>query len=391
MKKISLFALLSLALFSACQSSTEESALSAEQIKTQLLEKKSLLKQLEGEIADLLQQLERLDTLHVTPQTTVTVDTLVLSDFFHYVDLQATILPEHEVLVSPEISGRIQKLYVREGQKVARGQKIAELDVQTLVAQKAELLTQWSLAQDLLQRQEGLWKEKIGTELQYLEAKNNVERLEKSMATLDLTLEKATLYAPASGVVLQLNAKEGELASPGMPIASLVSSKELKLVAELPETYLTRVALGDQVQVLFPALQQEQSARIQLIGSVINPANRTFKIEARIQPDPKDLIKPNMMAKVKINDFSLKNTLVLPLPLVQQEISGKEYVMLVDYSGDTPKSQKRYIKTGKAFSNKTTVESGLEPGEIIVVEGARGLVSGLKLNILTREQASKIF
>jgi RND family efflux transporter MFP subunit len=391
MKKISLIALLLLALLVACNNNSESTEATAEYLKIQLKEKKSLLKELEGEIANILLQLEQLDTLNQSQLTTVTVDTMTLTDFFHFVDLQATILPENEVLVTPEISGRIQKLYVREGQKVSKGQKIGDLDVQSLLSQRSELETQYSLAKDLLSRQEGLWKEKIGSELQYLEAKNTVERLEKSIATLDLTINKASVYAPANGVVLQLNAKEGELASPGLPIVSIVSSKELKVVAELPETYLTRVKIGDKLQVLFPALQQEQPATIKLIGSVINPANRTFKIEASIKADANDLIKPNMMVKVKINDFSLENTLVLPLPLVQQEISGKKYVMIVDYSGERPKSLKRYIQTGKAFVNKTVVESGLEPGDIVVVEGARGLVSGAYLNILNYAEASKIF
>lgn len=390
MKNLLFLSVLVISILSSCGAPVEYSEMEPDKLREILNGKKTEYRALEKEIREITAILESKEgnTVELTP---VTVDTVRVDDFVHFVDLQATVLSQDEVIASAEIGGRINNLYVAEGQNVSKGQVLARIDNRNLLAQKAEIETQLALARDVFRRQDALWKDKIGSEIQYLEAKTHVERLERNIETIHTSLEKSVIYAPKSGVIAEVNMKEGELASPGIPIVSIVSNRDLKVVAELPESYLNSIRKGDKVTVEFPAIHQTQEAIVSLIGSVINPANRTFKIEARIQPDKNGLIKPNMFARVRINDYTLQNVKVLPLPLVQQEISGREFVISAVRSGGYYEAAKNYVKTGQSFNNRVVILEGIEAGSLVVQEGARGLVEGTKLSVITDEEADRLF
>jgi RND family efflux transporter MFP subunit len=258
---------------------------------------------------------------------------------------------------------------------------IAELDLEQINKQIAELDKSLELAEDVFARQERLWEQNIGSEIQYLEAKNSVERLRKSKETLEFQMTKSKVYAPISGVVDQVNMEAGELAMAGAPIINILSTNRLQVVADLPENYLQTVKRGDRVKINYPSVNYEQEARIALIGSTIDPSNRTFKIEVNTG-NPGGRLKPNLLAIVKVKEFEIEDAIVLPLSLIQQEVGGQKYIMIVgEGKGGAPVAQKVNIKTGESYDGKVVIVSGLDGSEQIIERGGRGLGEGEYLEI----------
>jgi membrane fusion protein, multidrug efflux system len=343
-----------------------------ESLRLGLQTKQQELKEINLEIDRINERINELDTSE-KPKRLVTVDTVIASGFKHFVDFQGTVQSDEIVNISSEMGGRIVRLLIKEGQLVSRGQLIARMDSETLERQLEEIETSLSLATTVFERQSRLWEQKIGSEFQYLEAKNNKERLENSKSTLQSQLVKSKVYAPASGVVERLMLNEGEFAGPGAPIGVIVNIKRIKVVANLPESYIGVVKKGDNVMISFPTLGLELSAKVDLVGKTILEGNRTFRVEAFIPQTKDDLFKPNLLAKMKVNDYSLAEAIVIPVELLQQEASGKQFVFTVSDNGNGLKAAKRYIETGKIFEDKILVSSGLEVGDVVIMIGSRGL------------------
>jgi len=368
-------------LFVACgtdQSSQDPNDLQG--LRASLTAKQKELKQLSDEIDAIQLRISELDTTEKTKRL-VTVDTIVQSDFKHFVDVQGTIQSDEIVNVSPEAPGRIIRLLIKEGQSVSRGQLIAQLDMESTQKQMEEIETALSLAQTVYERQSRLWEQKIGSEIQYLEAKNSKERLEKSLSTLKTQMNKASIYAPTSGVIERLLSQEGEYGSPGMPIAMIVNTNKIKIQADIPEIYVGKVRKGEQVKVYFPTLDQEITTTITMVGKTISSGNRTFRIEAMLPGVSNELYKPNLLALVKISDFEKKDAIQIPVKVVQQEASGKHFILLMEESSQGPIATKAYIKIGKSYDNNVVIEEGLQKGQIYILEGARGLANNELIEI----------
>ncbi len=355
--------------------------------KKQLLkEKRAELLELTEFVARLEGELEGLDPENEEKNARVVITSpVVRKDFMHYVDVQGAIVADDMIDVAAEASGRILKLYVREGDVVKAGQLVAELDMEALEKQRNELLTTLELATTVFERQKRLWEQNIGSEIQFLEAKNNKERLEKGLETLDFQLSKSKVFSPASGIVEYEVLQTGELAVPGAPIVQLLNTQKLKVVVDIPENYLTAVQKGDQVLVHFPALNSEQEVRVSQIGRVIDPSNRTFKVEASVA-NASGFLKPNLLAIMKINDYSSTDQVVIPLKAVLQEIGGKNYVMLAAQKGEQWYAKKSYVTPGEAFGGEVIIAAGLKGDELLILEGARGLADG---DIIKMEQGSQ--
>lgn len=374
---IPIIALLAVVTF-GCQSAENENG----GIPESLEEKKALLKQKRGELSQVTQEVAELEkaiaqqdpSSVVTSKKLVTTTAINRSNFEHFVEIQASINADDYVNATSEVAGRILNLTVEEGDGVRKGQLIAELDLEQLDKQMAELEKSFELAKTVFERQKRLWDQNIGSEIQYLEAKNNKERLEKSMETLEFQKTKSKVYAPVSGVVEEVFIKSGELASPGMPIVQLLNPSRLKAVADVPESYLRAVRKGETVKVAFPALEEEQMATISLIGRTIDPSNRTFEVEARISAK-NPLIKPNLLATMFIKDKEEENVVTIPLEMVQQEVGGKDFVYILKNGKAGAVAHKVYVKTGDAYDGQVVIESGLEGGETLILEGARGLAN----------------
>jgi len=375
----SLIVLLALSGFIACSNepSSGEWPEDLAGLKEVQKEKRSELKELEEVLKELEKRIQKLDTSQTRALPTVRLDTLVRFDFNHFVEVQGTVQSRDEVSATSELGGRITSMLVNEGDHVREGQIIAQIDDATLQAQKNEVESQLSLAIDLFKRQKQLWEKEIGSEVQYLQAKNNKENLEKRLQTLEVNLAKTKIRAPKSGVVDELRLKSGEFASPGLPIAVIIDHRRLKVVMEVPENYLGKVNEGDTIILNFPNIDEQRWAIVSLVGSRINPRNRTFTAEALLTADSDGLIRPNMLVTAEINDYSEPQVLQVPINMVQQEIGGDKFVFVKGRRSDGQTvAVKQSITTGRVYRGQVVVKEGLEEGQILLLEGARNLRDG---------------
>ncbi|MCB0705438.1 MAG: efflux RND transporter periplasmic adaptor subunit [Saprospiraceae bacterium] len=298
--------------------------------------------------------------------------TLAPTQFKHYVEIQGSVQTDDIVTVSSETGGRIIELAVQEGQAVNKGQLIARMDQESIKKQMAEVQISLDLANEVYERQKRLWEQNIGSEIQYLQAENNVNRLKKTLETLEYQFTKSSVYAPISGVVDMLIMKAGENTAPGSPIVQILNTRNVKVVANVPENYIQVVKKGETVAVQFPALDQERNARVSEVGRTINPGNRTFNIEIDLD-NGSGLLKPNLLATVLINDYSVSDAIAVPIELVQQEVGGKSFVYVVETKGKDQMARKVYVEPGRSYKGLIVIDSGLEGGETLILQGARGL------------------
>ena len=363
-------------IFNSCSGGQEDPT----QIPEDLAGKKEFLRTKKEELRALTRMVNKLESdiqaedpnFGERAKTSVTTTSVGRKDFKHFVEIQGAVEADDMVDATSEAMGRIIALNAKEGQPIKKGQLIAKLDMESVHKQIAELETAKELATTVYERQSRLWKQNIGSELQYLESKNALERLEKSMETLAFQLTKANVYAPVSGVVERVVLQSGELASPGMPIIQILNTNKLKVVANVPENHLRAVNRGEKVSIQFPALDMKQDARVSLIGRMIDPSNRTFTVEANIS-NKGGLIKPNLLAIMLINDYSEDDVVTVPLELVQQEVGGKNYVFITENGTDGMMARKVYVETGDSYNNEIVISSGLKGGEQIIVDGARDM------------------
>jgi len=350
--------------------------------KTYLKTKQAELRNLQKEIATLEAEIEAEDpeAKKEKPRTLVTTQTVTKSDFNRFIELQAAIEAEDMVAASSETGGRITALNVKEGQYVKRGQLIATTDLEQVNKSIAEIEKTLELAVDVFNRQKRLWDQNIGSEMQFLQAKNNKERLEKSLETVQYQLTKGNVYAPKSGVIEMVITKAGEMAGPGTPIVQILNTAKVKVAANVPEKFLRNVRQGEMMSIEIPALDMKTKGRVTMLGRTINPANRTFKVEVNLS-NPKGLLKPNLLANMLLNDFSAKNVITVPLELVQQEVSGKDYVFIKKDGAEGPMAAKVYVMTGESYDGNIIIESGLMGGEELIATGARGMASNTLIKV----------
>lgn len=375
---------------SSCQNgSNKESGMKAidqmdlASLKSLLADKKNEDSNLQREIDSITVRMETLDpSLNRKKEQRVTVLPVNDTVFTQFITVQGLLEADETVNINAESGGRLMELNIDEGDYVKKGDLVAQIDLEQLTKQKAEMETSYELAKEVYERQKRLWDQNIGSEMQYLQAKNDKERMEKSLETLDYQQSKSKIYTPISGVVDEVNIREGELVSPGASIAVILDVRQLIATADVPENYLVNVHLGDEVTVRFPSLDTETKGRISLIGSKIDKANRTFEIEVRINRFTKNL-KPNMLTEIKLNTSTVKDVIIIPINLIQQEINGKEYLMVVDRSDGTPKAKKTYITKGQTNDLRAIITKGLAPGDEVIKIGGRTVSEGTPLEIIS--------
>ncbi len=341
----------------------------------------------QAKLDEVTAKIEEIEPKKPAPAKLTVVEDVVQAEFKRFTKVQAVVESKDLVSVSAEMPGRLTKVTVEEGDYVKRGQLIASIDMESTRKQRLEVETQLGLAQDIYERQKRLWDQNIGSEVQYLQAKNNVERLEQTLETLDHSLSKSSIYAPLTGVIDMVNLKTGEIAQPGAPIVMILDTRNLKVVADVPESYLGKVQKNELVEVNFPALDKSIESPVTLIGRKIDPANRTFKVEIDLRA-PDELIKPNLLAEVLINDYIEEDVVIISQELIQQEVGGRIYVMVVDETSGEPKAAKRYITTGASFEGDVVVNSGLAAGDRLITTGSRGLTAGERISIVNPEIAA---
>ncbi len=343
--------------------------------KKELASKKSELSALNNEIKVLEEKIQDLSPEKVKKTALVKLQSMKKESKKRFVDFQASVMSDEIAQATSEIGGRIVSLSVKEGDYVKKGQLIASVDSEVFDSQLSELNTRYDLAKTVFEKQKRLWDQNIGSEMQYLQAKNNMEGLEKSIATLQTQMKKKNIYSPISGAVDREFLKPGEIAAPGMPIVTILNTHKLKVTADIPENYLSTVKKGDRVGIEFPALDKSIERRITMVGRTIDPTNRTFKIEMTTD-HLKGMLKPNLLSKVMINDLTIEDAFFVPTELIQQEVSGKQYLYVAAKEGNQLMAQKAYVETGDAIDNIIEVKSGVKEGDNVVFEGARSISVG---------------
>ncbi|CAG4988263.1 Multidrug resistance protein MdtA [Dyadobacter sp. CECT 9275] len=337
-------------------------------LKTEQGETEKKIKALEIEIAKL--DPKKAGEAKVKP---VTVAPLVAETFRHYVELQGTVDAKNSAMITPKTGGAVTAMYVKLGDYVSAGGVIGKIDDTILRESIEELKTQLSLMNTLYDKQKNLWDQKIGTELQFLQAKNNKESLERKLTTLNAQLAQSKIISPMAGVVDQVNVKVGELASPGVGVVRIVNLNDLKVVAKVSDTYSASVKKGDEVIIKFPDLKKEFKARVTFVGTTVDPLSRTFIIEASL-PSSKD-IKPNMMAQVQINDVTSKNALVIDQNYVQSTEKGT-VVYVAQTEGNKKVAKAKEVKTGLSYDGKIEILEGLAAGDQIITLGYQDVSDG---------------
>ncbi len=404
MKKLT-FALLTvttLALLAACGGSNKDAAALISDKKAAIEKLKSQNTKNEEEIKKLQAELEKIDsnTANAAKIKLVNVAPVVVQDFKHYIDLQGHVDAENISYISPRgMPGQVKAVYVVQGQYVKKGQTLLKLDdaimQQQVVAARQQLegiKTQLSFARNLYNRQKNLWEQGIGTEVQLITAKTNVESLENQLKSAQESvqvaveqLKTANVVSDVNGVADIVNIRVGETFQ-GMtqagPQIKIVNTSSLKVVSNIPENYLTRLHKGTPVEVVIPDANKKVNSSISLISQAIDITQRGFVAEARIPADP--ALKPNQTAILKIMDYTAPNAVVIPVNTVQTDETGKYVYVLVQGSNGRSVAKKQTVLIGEVYGNNVEIKSGLKGGEQLVVEGYQSLYEGQLISTGTK-------
>ncbi len=307
---------------------------------------------------------------------TVKISKLETKPFYHYVEIQGVVDADQNVSVSPQMAGVVTNVYVREGSQVKKGEILATLDAQVLKQSVEEVRTQLDMATTIFEKQKNLWDKKIGSEVQFLQAKSTKESLERRIKTLQEQISMANIVSPISGSVENVPLKVGQMASPGLPASAIrvINMSSAKVMAEVSENFALRIKNGNQAFVRFPDLGKEIETKLSFTSRFIDPSNRTFKVECRIAPKDFEL-RANMIAYVKIKDYTNEASLVLPVNIIQSNQVGK-FVYVIAREGDKVSVVRKTITTGMDYNGEVEITSGLSAGDQVVIAGYQNLKEG---------------
>ncbi len=326
-----------------------------------------------------LNQLTKEDIIEDDNRSIVYVDKVQNQAYASYVKVNGVVATDQNVMVMPEISGILRSINVRRGQKVTIGQVLGKVDNTIMLKNLAELKSQLNFATIMFDKQSRLYKQKVGTEIQYLQAKNNKESLENSIETLKSQLSKSNITSPISGKIDEIFPKQGELVAPGSPVVRIVSTSNVYVDAEVSEAYIDKVNMYDELSVFFPFLDKNLEAKITYKGNFINPNNRTFKIHIGFKGAKMDL-PPNMLAVVQLRDVFIENAIVIPSKLIKND--GKSDFV---YTVKDKKVLKRSVQSLSMYDGETAVKGQLKVGDQLVVKGYNTISKGEEVIIKTEK------
>lgn len=350
--------------------------------KSELVTEQNLIKQ---DIKKLDIVISELDVGTKTPL--ITTFKLETSNFKHFLELQGNVTTKNLLTIYPEYSGVLTNVYVREGQKVKKGEVLAKIDDGGLSQQLAQLKIQSELAKTTFERQQRLWDQKIGSEMQYLQAKSNYEAQDQAIAQLEQQVAKTIVRAPFSGTIDDVFTEQGSVVMPGQTqLMRIVNLNNMYIETDVPEKYVANITRGKKVEVEFPILGKKVDSKVRQVGDFINPSNRTFKVEISV-PNKEKAIKPNLTAKLRINDYSNESALLIPQGIISENANGEQYIYVIkDKTGsDKATAEKRIIETGLTQGDYIEVTKGLDPGIEIIQEGARSVNDGQEVKIINQD------
>lgn len=390
MKKI-FFPILLLLFISSCKNENEktiEELISEKNVSAIRAKRAELTTQYDALMAKITQldnAIRELDTLKKLERVTIrsVKDTL----FAHYVEIQGNVATKQNIEIKAEFPGALVSVFVKTGQKVAKGQLLAKIDDGGLAQQVAQVKAQAELAKTTYERQKRLWEQKIGSEIQYLQAKTSYEAQQNMVQQLSTQLAKTAVTAPFPGVIDDIFSEQGTVVNPGARLMRIVNLNNMYIEAEVPEKYLTSVKKGSNVWVEFPMLGEKLETTVAQASDFINPNNRSFKVEINV-PNASGTIKPNLTARLKIKDYTNPQAIIIPQSIISENAEGDQYVYLAKPkdSSETYIAQKAIIQTGQTQEGWVEVTQGLQKGDRLIEEGARNVKEGQEIAITNQPQ-----
>jgi len=381
-------------LLAACGSSSKDKNGEAKDLKVKLEKLKKEKNGLDAQIRQVEEQLAKADPSSVQAQKLVTVDTIRVQAFSHFIELQGKIDADGVAYVAPNGQGGVVKaVYVKAGSPVRKGQVILKLDdvlarqgVVGAQQQGGVLKARLTQAQTIYERRQNLWKQNIGTEIEVINAKAEVDALQSQLRGAESQVrmaqeqsDQSTVRAQISGVIDQVNIKVGEFFSPQSAAdprsgIKIVNNSSIKIVTEVPENYASRIKRGDAVEVVVPESGKPAfKSTINVVGAAVNPTTRSFTTEAKLPADP--MLKPNQLATMKILDYQSKAAVTVPINVVQSDEKGK-YVYVAEKTGNKTIARKKTVIVGEAYNGRMEIKSGLAGGDIIITEGYQTVYDG---------------
>lgn len=331
------------------------------------------------------EQIDQYDAAIAALDTSATYDVVTAYEvnpamFSHYFEVFGMVEADKSINLYPLNSGKVERIHVKEGQKVSQGQLLVSLDTDLMESSIKELETALSLAKTVFTKQQRLWiDEQIGSEIQYLQAKNNYDGLVQKLQTLKEQKSMSEVRAPFAGTIDEVFTKEGELAAPQMPTIRLVNTSSVYIKADVPESYSNRVKVGTPANVAFTSMDYEVASEVLQVGQFIQEGNRTFSINVSL-PEADD-VKPNQMVHVALQDYKNETALSVPSSLVQQDVEGNDFVFALNKMGAYSEVSKVFVEAGLTYEGRTEIISGIEAGAQLVDKGSRSVRTGQRVHV----------
>lgn len=339
--------------------------------KTELADLKKQQAELNAKVAKLQAEVGTTDS---TAATEVGAIVLKTAQFVNYVQIQGKIDAQDNVTAYPQTPGTITAIYVKAGQHVSRGQVLVQLDNNVMKQNIAQSEAQVSLNKTLYQRQKALWDQKIGTEVQFLQAQTTLQASEKALAALRQQNNFYRIVSPISGTIDQMDLKLGQVAQPGQTGIRIVNADNLKVKADVPESYAASVNTGNTVKILVPDAKDSLETKVTFAAKAIDPTSRSFSVEVKLPV--RNSLRPNMTAILKIADYSKTNAVVVPVKAIQRSEEG-DFV----YINNNGIAKKVVIKAGVTYGGQTEILSGLKAGDELITDGTADIEDGDKVKI----------
>ena len=371
MKKV-FFILSSIALVACGAPDNKSSITDLKTKKEKLLNSRDSINVLLSEVESKIAALDTSKVYDVVSSLEVTPDA-----FLHYFDVFGAVEADKSINLYTTASGTVEKIYVKNGQRVNKGQLLLSLDTDLMMSSLAELENGLDLAKTVFEKQQRLWMDQqIGSEIQFLQAKNNYDGLVQKVKTLKEQIALSEIRAPFAGSIDAVFAKEGQLAGPQSPALRLVNTSGVYVKADVPETYANRVRVGTPANVVFTSMDYQVEAEVLQVGQFIQEGNRTFSINVSL-PEAEG-VKPNQMVHVALQDYKNEQALSVPASLVQQDVEGNDFIYSLKRIKGTERYEvlKTWVTTGLTFNGRTEIMTGLEEGTIIVDKGSRSVRTG---------------
>jgi len=386
MKYLSYFSILSLALLMSCgpkEKSVEDIIETGS--KSEIKQKRGALNKNMLELKNQLKQLDEKLSQFKEDYDYALVEAMELKprNFKHYIKVQGEATTDENILIYPEFSGNLSEVYVKEGEEVRKGQRLAKIDDGGLSSQLAEMRARRDLAKTRFERQKRLWDQNIGSEIQFLEAETAFEQINNSVKQMESQLNKSVIFAPFDGKIDEVITDQGQVVSPGQtPIFRILNLGQMYVSANVPENYVGSIRVGTEAIVKFGSLGKEFQSQVIQVSSNIAESNRNFRVRVAI-PDQIEFIKPNLIAIIKLNDYEANDAIVIPENILRENSKGESFTYSLAMENDSIGSATfKELKLGKHYQGEIEVLEGLQASDIVVTEGARTIKKDEKVKVL---------